>query len=61
MKPSFYTESLLIYNIIRCAAGDGFSVFLNRNGLIYTCGDGRQGCLGHGNWNSILRPTIIGR
>ncbi|KAF2905521.1 hypothetical protein ILUMI_00654 [Ignelater luminosus] len=49
----------MVVTIGQCAAGDGFSVFLNKSGLIYTCGDGRQGCLGHGNWNSILRPTII--
>ncbi|KAF5280125.1 hypothetical protein FQR65_LT15074 [Abscondita terminalis] len=42
-----------------CAAGGGFSIFLSENGLLYTCGDGRKGCLGHNSWNNVLRPTII--
>ncbi|KAB0800909.1 hypothetical protein PPYR_05263 [Photinus pyralis] len=42
-----------------CAAGENFSTFLSKDGLVYSCGDGRKGCLGHNSWHSVLRPTII--
>ncbi|KAK4880879.1 hypothetical protein RN001_004198 [Aquatica leii] len=47
--------------LLICAAGHGFSIFLSEHGLLYTCGDGRKGCLGHNSWNNVLRPTIIDR
>ena len=52
------------YNIRCCAtvqvgAGDGFSVFSSDNGIVMTCGDGSFGALGHGDWNSCARPTLI--
>ncbi|GJQ82019.1 hypothetical protein Trydic_g6896 [Trypoxylus dichotomus] len=45
--------------IIKCSAGEGFTIFLDVNGLLYSCGDGKYGCLGHGNWNSITKPKLI--
>lgn len=58
-------SSKIFHNLIlgnfRCALGDGFSIFLNGNGIIYTCGYGGKGCLGHGDWNNLVRPTIISK
>ena len=39
--------------------GDNFTVFLSDNGLILTCGQGDYGCLGHGNYESLLKPKLI--
>ena len=46
-------------SITRVGAGDGFSVFASDNGIVMTCGDGSFGALGHGDWNSVARPTLI--
>ncbi|XP_022919836.1 serine/threonine-protein kinase Nek8 isoform X2 [Onthophagus taurus] len=46
-------------SILSCTAGEAFSIFLDCNGLLYSCGDGKYGCLGHGNWNSITKPKLI--
>ncbi|KAJ3627378.1 hypothetical protein MTP99_014758 [Tenebrio molitor] len=45
--------------IKNCAAGKGFSIFLSEEGVLFSCGDGQQGCLGHGNWDSLPNPKII--
>ncbi|XP_067874142.1 uncharacterized protein [Heterodontus francisci] len=45
--------------IVRACCGDGFSVFLSDNGIVMTCGDGAQGCLGHGDHFSTSRPCLI--
>ncbi|CAE1157357.1 Serine/threonine-protein kinase nekl-2,Serine/threonine-protein kinase Nek8,Serine/threonine-protein kinase Nek3,Serine/threonine-protein kinase Nek1,Serine/threonine-protein kinase Nek5,Serine/threonine-protein kinase Nek2,Probable serine/threonine-protein kinase nek3,Serine/threonine-protein kinase Nek4 [Acanthosepion pharaonis] len=52
-------ESLKGKAISRACCGDGFSAFLSENGIVMTCGDGSKGCLGHGDWNSNLRPRLI--
>lgn len=39
--------------------GDGFSVFGSDNGIVMTCGDGSNGCLGHSDWSSASRPRLI--
>ncbi|XP_077861662.1 serine/threonine-protein kinase Nek8-like, partial [Saccoglossus kowalevskii] len=43
----------------RVCCGDGFSVFGSDNGIVMTCGDGSNGCLGHGDWSSASRPRLI--
>ncbi|XP_064212141.1 serine/threonine-protein kinase Nek8 isoform X1 [Tribolium castaneum] len=60
-KQTFATivKSLQHEKIIRCAAGRNFSLFLNAEGVVFSCGDAQQGCLGHGNWDSVQSPTII--
>ncbi|XP_007907859.1 serine/threonine-protein kinase Nek8-like [Callorhinchus milii] len=45
--------------IVRACCGDVFSVFLSDNGIVMTCGDGSQGCLGHGDLCSTSRPCLI--
>ena len=42
---------------VRC--GLGYSVFGSDNGLVLTCGDGSQGCLGHGDWCSTNKPRLV--
>uniref|UniRef100_A0A4W3K3S4 non-specific serine/threonine protein kinase n=1 Tax=Callorhinchus milii TaxID=7868 RepID=A0A4W3K3S4_CALMI len=44
--------------VLACC-GDVFSVFLSDNGIVMTCGDGSQGCLGHGDLCSTSRPCLI--
>ena len=38
-------EALRPYTILKIAAGDHFSVFVTKNGLVLTCGSARSGCL----------------
>ena len=45
----------------RVGAGDGFSVFVTDSGMVMTCGDGTFGCLGHGDWNNVTKPKLIGK
>ncbi len=52
-------ESLKGKSIIQACCGDGFSIFGSDNGIIMTCGDGVQGCLGHGDWCSTSQPRLI--
>ncbi|KAJ8035610.1 Serine/threonine-protein kinase Nek8 [Holothuria leucospilota] len=52
-------EALKGKSIIRVGCGDGFSVFGSDNGIVMTCGDGSNGCLGHGDWSSASRPRLI--
>lgn len=44
-------------NLVCC--GQGFSVFGSDNGLVLTCGNGNNGCLGHGDWCSTTQPKLI--
>lgn len=44
----------------RVGAGQHFSVFVSSTGLVMTTGDGKYGALGHGDWNSVSRPKLIG-
>lgn len=42
-------------------AGPGFSLFLSERGLIYSCGNGSSGVLGHGDCANYSQLTVIGR
>lgn len=53
-------ESLRGKSIKMVGAGDGYSVFVSDSGMLMTCGDGTFGCLGHGDWNNVSRPKLIG-
>lgn len=53
-------ESLLFSDDGRVGAGQNFSVFVSSTGLVMTTGDGKYGALGHGDWNSVSRPRLIG-
>ncbi|KAG8194177.1 hypothetical protein JTE90_002382 [Oedothorax gibbosus] len=57
-KP-FCVDALKGKNITRVCAGEGFSVFSSDNGILMTCGNGSQGCLGHGDWNMCVKPKLI--
>ncbi|XP_063218501.1 serine/threonine-protein kinase Nek8-like [Bacillus rossius redtenbacheri] len=46
-------------SITRVGAGDGYSAFVSDSGMLMTCGDGTFGCLGHGDWNNVLRPKLV--
>lgn len=50
-----------MFNFNRVGAGHNFSVFVSSTGLVMTTGDGKYGALGHGDWNSVSRPKLIGR
>ncbi|XP_022250142.1 serine/threonine-protein kinase Nek8-like [Limulus polyphemus] len=52
-------ELLIEKSITKVCAGDGFSVFSSDNGIVMTCGDGSQGCLGYGDWNSSSKPKLV--
>ncbi|KAK8731098.1 hypothetical protein OTU49_007797, partial [Cherax quadricarinatus] len=54
-------ESLKGKAITRVCAGDGFSIFASDNGIVMTCGEGTTGCLGHGDWNTSVKPKLIER
>ncbi|XP_065352278.1 serine/threonine-protein kinase Nek8-like [Cloeon dipterum] len=55
-----FVEALKDRRIITLAAGFGFSVFVSDNGVVLTCGDGSNGCLGQGDYNSSSTPQIVG-
>ncbi|XP_070545873.1 uncharacterized protein [Ptychodera flava] len=57
-KPEI-VEALKGKSITNTCCGDGFSVFGSDNGIVMTCGDGSNGCLGHGDWSSASRPRLI--
>ncbi|XP_048766980.2 uncharacterized protein LOC125674029 isoform X2 [Ostrea edulis] len=52
-------QSLNGKSISRACCGDGFSIFASDNGIVLTCGDGSNGCLGHGDTLSCYRPRLI--
>lgn len=52
-------EALKGKSVTLVCCGHGFSIFGSDNGLVLTCGDGTNGCLGHGDWSSINRPRLI--
>lgn len=54
-------EALKGRTITRVEAGGEFSMFLNDNGIIMSCGRGSQGALGHGPTHSddCTRPKLI--
>lgn len=45
--------------IIQVAAGDNFSVFLSKTGIVMTCGDGSKGCLGYGSLLNSFKPCMV--
>lgn len=57
-KP-FVINELNHRKIVQVAAGNDFSVFLSKTGLVMTCGDGSTGCLGRGNWLSSFKPCMV--
>ncbi|GIX96760.1 hypothetical protein CEXT_446221 [Caerostris extrusa] len=57
-KP-FCVDALKGKNITRICAGEGFSIFSSDNGILMACGNGSQGCLGHGDWNMCVKPKLI--
>lgn len=54
-------DSLTGLGITRVGAGDGFSVFASDSGAVLTCGDGAEGCLGHGDYSHCVRPRLVGK
>jgi NIMA (never in mitosis gene a)-related kinase 8 len=56
-----FVEALRDRKIITMGAGHGFSIFVSDSGVVFSCGDGSGGCLGHGDYNSISTPQIIGK
>ncbi|XP_062601424.1 uncharacterized protein LOC134263131 isoform X2 [Saccostrea cucullata] len=58
VKPEL-VQSLNGKSISRACCGDGFSIFASDNGIVLTCGDGTDGCLGHGDTLSCYRPRLI--
>ncbi|XP_052802250.1 serine/threonine-protein kinase Nek9-like [Mya arenaria] len=57
-KPKL-VEALTGKSITRACCGEGFSVFTSDRGIVLTCGDGSQGCLGHADWSAAYRPRLI--
>lgn len=55
----FIVNELTNRKIIQVAAGDNFSVFLSKTGIVMTCGDGSQGCLGRGDLASCFTPCMV--
>ncbi|XP_046913187.1 serine/threonine-protein kinase Nek8 isoform X1 [Dermatophagoides farinae] len=47
------------YSIIKIGCGRGFSVFVDRNGMVLTCGSHRSYCLGNDERTDRFRPTIV--
>ena len=43
----------------KVSAGDGFSVFLDQMGCVYTCGKGNFGRLGQGHTYDLNNPNKI--
>ncbi|XP_059486936.1 serine/threonine-protein kinase Nek8-like isoform X2 [Neocloeon triangulifer] len=54
-----FVEALRNRRILTLAAGENFSVFVSDNGVVLSCGEGSNGCLGHGDYNSTSTPQII--
>nr|XP_018668558.1 serine/threonine-protein kinase Nek8-like isoform X1 [Ciona intestinalis] len=52
-------EALKGKPITTTSCGSNFSVFVTDNGILLTCGDGSQGCLGQGNLSSTTRPSMV--
>nr|CAB3264293.1 serine/threonine-protein kinase Nek9-like [Phallusia mammillata] len=57
-KPQL-VEALKGKSIINVSCGANFSVFVSDNGIAMTCGDGQQGCLGHGDISRCTSPRLI--
>ena len=57
-KPTLI-QSFKSKSITRICAGEGFSVFLIKNGLVLTCGDGATACLGRSDRSSCFEPKFV--
>lgn len=55
----FIINELNHRKIIQVAAGNDFSIFLGKTGIVMSCGDGSRGCLGHGNLKSCFTPLMV--
>lgn len=55
----FVLNELNNRKIIQVAAGNDFSVFLSRTGIVLTCGEGSTGCLGRGDFQSCFVPCMV--
>lgn len=55
----FIINELNHRKIIQVAAGENYSVFLSKTGIVMTCGDGSQGCLGHGELVASFKPCMV--
>ncbi|XP_055604185.1 serine/threonine-protein kinase Nek8 [Uranotaenia lowii] len=52
-------EAVRKYNIIGAATGNGFTFFWTDLGVVLSCGDNNNGCLGHGDTTPLLVPKIV--
>ncbi|XP_063703150.1 probable E3 ubiquitin-protein ligase HERC4 isoform X2 [Culicoides brevitarsis] len=52
-------KTLRSIGVCYIAAGDDFSVFLTRDGGVFTCGLGTFGQLGHGNFSNEILPRMV--
>ncbi|XP_074601814.1 nimA-like kinase isoform X2 [Brevipalpus obovatus] len=57
-KPTLI-EELSGKSVRRVLAGEGFSIFACRNGLVLSCGSAASNCLGHCGDNDVEVPSII--
>lgn len=55
----FIINELNNRKIIQIGAGNDFSVFLSKTGIVMTCGDGSTGCLGRGDLKSCFTPCMV--
>lgn len=61
VSKSFPTQLRTLRSLGVCyiACGDDFSVFLTRDGQVFSCGAGAFGQLGHGNYGNEILPRMI--
>ncbi|XP_058456918.1 serine/threonine-protein kinase Nek8 [Malaya genurostris] len=52
-------DAIRKYYIVGVATGRSFTLFYTNLGVVLSCGDNSDGCLGHGNRSSLLLPKII--
>lgn len=52
-------KTLRSIGVRHVSAGEDFSVFLTRDGGVFTCGSGQFGQLGHGNENNEVLPRKV--
>ena len=52
-------ESLRNYSILKIAAGQGFSVFVAKNGMVFTCGSHQSNCLAHKENEDLFVPKLV--
>lgn len=59
-KPTLVNE-LCGKNVLKCAAGEGFSIFVSKNGLALSCGSYHSNCLANDTEADCIIPTIINK